>query len=596
MGWTIDDSKAIHGIGSGDMDFLDIDKEGNLVITIEDQTITVKEILDRLRNDYDITNGHKLPSFTLRLPQLIGKQIEKILTAFDQAFQKYAYKGTFDPLYPIKVNQQKQEINTVVESSPKYGLEAGTKAELFLILQQLKDQKNRTIVCNGVKDHEYIGIINQALRDGYTVFVSIESVEELVICTDHIDLNNLNLIFRMKPYVKIAGYWGSTSGRNSKFGLSIDDLMQAIAFLEKNNQKRLLRGIHAHPGSQISDFPSLTRYIKFLVATFEQLHLQGFENLNIIDFGGGMPIRYESENNVRLIFEYADAIVQNVVEMCVRRNIDHPSIMTESGRFITASSSMAIIQVLNYYELFPKGKEKQQEIKKKIQEKVHSVEDAENFWKELDSKNYADTDFAKLHDFETSYGVAKEELRKHLMKYGSKMLSNEILKRIYTANYLLLGNFSIFNSACDHVMVGQYFPVFEVENLHLQPDTLSRLVDITCDSDGEISIFRLKKHDKDLFTKDGFPLTSADQHYIKGFPTTMNTNVRSKYIAIPLIGAYQDIIELDHNLIGDLPDVQILLKDDKTWEVEVTTHAQPIYDLLKRVGYHLDIDKTSYIT
>ena len=93
------------------------------------------------------------------------------------------------------------------------------------------------------------------------------------------------------------------------------------------------------------------------------------------------------------------------------------------------------------------------------------------------------------------------------------------MKECYLPDFITTGNFSVFNSACDHVLIKQYFPMIPVENLHVQPDTVVRLVDITCDSDGEISIFTpTYSEEKKLFTKDFYQLTADSRVEIRGFP------------------------------------------------------------------------------
>jgi arginine decarboxylase-like protein len=61
--------------------------------------------------------------------------------------------------------------------------------------------------------------------------------------------------------------------------------------------------------------------------------------------------------------------------------------------------------------------------------------------------------------------------------------------------------------------------------------------------------------------------------------------VQESYFVIALTGAYQDVIEMDHNLLGDLPDVKILLTDDDKWRITWTTGAEPIEKILEHVGY-----------
>jgi arginine decarboxylase len=52
-----------------------------------------------------------------------------------------------------------------------------------------------------------------------------------------------------------------------------------------------------------------------------------------------------------------------------------------------------------------------------------------------------------------------------------------------------LCNFSVFQSLLDHWALGQLFPIMPVSRLNERPTREATLVDITCDSDGQINKF-----------------------------------------------------------------------------------------------------------
>ena len=73
------------------------------------------------------------------------------------------------------------------------------------------------------------------------------------------------------------------------------------------------------------------------------------------------------------------------------------------------------------------------------------------------------------------------------------------------------------------------------------------------------------------------------------------SSIADDYLAIALIGAYQDVIEMDHNLIGDLPDVQLTLTSKGQWNIEWLGAAQTIQDLATDVGFTLPHMDDPYI-
>src|SRR6185295_7582449 len=52
-----------------------------------------------------------------------------------------------------------------------------------------------------------------------------------------------------------------------------------------------------------------------------------------------------------------------------------------------------------------------------------------------------------------------------------------------------LCNFSVFQSLLDHWALGQLFPIMPIHRLSERPSREGTLVDITCDSDGQINKF-----------------------------------------------------------------------------------------------------------
>lgn len=110
------------------------------------------DIVKTLRND-----GYKGP-LLLRFPHLIQKQIQRIYTKFEKAKKEFNYKGDFNAVYPLKVNQYPGFVKNLVNfgKAYNYGLEAGSKAELLLAMAYNND--NAPITVNGFKDRELINM------------------------------------------------------------------------------------------------------------------------------------------------------------------------------------------------------------------------------------------------------------------------------------------------------------------------------------------------------------------------------------------------------------------------------------------------------
>jgi arginine decarboxylase len=195
-------------------------------------------------------------------------------------------------------------------------------------------------------------------------------------------------------------------------------------------------------------------------------------------------------------------------------------------------------------------------------------------------------------------GNLEDAVRARLVELNLESYEIEgLVRSFWHPEHIVIGNFSIFNSIADHVLVKQHFPVIPIQDLHVRPQTTVRLVDITCDSDGEIAQFYRPRTDNVWFTKDNRLLTAPEGKMGNGIPVGNLENIQNSHFVLALAGAYQDAIEMDHNLLGDLPDVELYLQDDGQWSLSWVTGAESIEDLLKDVGYaDIDVDEDPYMS
>src|SRR5262245_47901297 len=136
-----------------------------------------------------------------------------------------------------------------------------------------------------------------------------------------------------------------------------------------------------------------------------------------------------------------------------------------------------------------------------------------------------------------------------------------------------LCNFSVFQSLLDHWALGQLFPIMPVNRLNERPTRETTLVDITCDSDGQINKF-IDLRD----IRDTLPLHPL---------LTNGANQEPYYLGFFLMGAYQDIMGDLHNLFGRVNEVHVFLDPDEPagYYVEEIIEGNTIVQALGAVQY-----------
>ena len=604
--WTIERSKAVFGIGRNDLHFLDVDDNGDLIIRLYDKTISLNEITRIVREENDTKTAYT-SSFTLRMPQLIHYQVEKLKLAFSEAMDELGYSGSFSGVYPVKVNQRRDCVIPVMQADDNYGIEAGTKAELFLIKNVLKEEKHRLIICNGAKDPEYLKSIGECVKDGYNIAISIESLHEANLIVDLLKPEKTNLVLRIKPYLTVRGHWSHSAGRDSKFGLSIHDLFDVVELLKSQGFEDSVSAILGHVGSQITAIEDFRGFALFMTRVFYDLKDMGLDKLHVIDFGGGLPIDYTSSHAPDLMGLYAHALINGIQDVLHNQSESRtsPDIMIESGRGLTALSSMVVIKALEVRSVFPTDTELPTDMVQVRDDWISRMSLAESFnelveiWNDFSAAHSPKPEtLESLHAREQLIGELRMEMRRQLSRLGSANLrSDRVIESVWHPDHIVIGNFSVFNAAGDHVLVKQHFPIIPVRDLHLRPETTVRLVDITCDSDGEISQFHRKGVGEVWFSRDYRPVAMPNPEMGQGIPVGYLKNVQGSFFVIALTGAYQDVIEMNHNLLGDLPDVELVLTPEREWKVKWISGAEAMEEILEEMGYiGLDIDEDPYMS
>ena len=514
----------------------------------------------------------------LRFPHLIDKQISKLFKYYDNAIKEYDYKGSFNAVFPLKVNQLPNFLLPLISSGEKfsYGLEAGSKAELFLAMTYNKIGSPITV--NGFKDKEMIHLVFIAKKMGHDITVIIEGLNELKTIIEvkketNLELPNIGL--RVRLFNQGSGAWAKSGGIDSKFGLSSTEILEAYYMLEKNDYVSYLTMIHFHIGSALNTIQPLKKALKESGHIYAELKNLGAHKLKAINIGGGLNVEYSAyKKTAQYTFqEFANDVVFTLKNIARQKGVEEPDIFTESGRFISASSTVLITPVL---ELFSAEYGKNN-LRLKV-ENPPLIEELLELFNDINSK----TALEFMHDsidhlesllklFDLGYidlldRSNAEVLAQLIIKKAISLLEvddYEELKRIdnkIQEKYLL--NFSIFQSLPDFWGINQEFPVMPLTHLDKKPTRSASLWDITCDSDGEIPFDSNKPlylHDVDL----------SKEEYFLGFFN---------------VGAYQDILGMRHNLFSHPTEINIEFKNNEV-RCEKILESQKIIDILEDIDY-----------
>ncbi|MEA2111189.1 MAG: biosynthetic arginine decarboxylase [Campylobacterota bacterium] len=515
----------------------------------------------------------------LRFPHLIKKQIDLLYSNFTFAMQEYQYRGSFNAVFPLKVNQLPNVVNTIIDHGKQYnyGLEAGSKAELLLAIS--KTPFGSPITVNGFKDTEMITLGFIASQMGHNITLIIEGINELESIIEVASSSNLkvpSIGIRLRLHSIGSGFWAKSGGMNSKFGLTTTELIEAIHLLKKSNLLKNFTMAHFHIGSQMQEIYPMKKALREAGNIYAELKMMGAGNLSSINIGGGLAVEYSQTKKDRQNYsleEFANDIVFSLREIMDAKGVEHPDIYTESGRFIVASHAVLITPVL---ELFSHDYQEQSlKFKDSNPPLIEELRDLNNL---LDRKNCIefmhdalhhqeslltlfDLGYIDLQDRSNSEILVHIIIKKSLYLMASNHTNESMhLEEQYQERFLI--NASIFQSLPDYWGIKQNFPVIPLNKLATQPIQAASLWDITCDSDGEIPF----DVDSPLYLHD------------------VDLNEEPYFLAFFNIGAYQETLGMSHNLFVNPSECSITITNDG-YKLENLNESPNILEILDTLHY-----------
>lgn len=583
--WKIDDSAELYNINGWGLSYFSINDKGHVQVTPRAgyASVDLKEVMDELQVR-DVT-----APVLLRFPDILDNRIEKISNCFKQAAIEYDYQGQNFLIYPIKVNQMRPVVEELVSHGRKFniGLEAGSKPELHAVLAtNIAD--NALIICNGYKDENFIELALLAQKMGRRIYLVVEKINELRLIAEVAKRLKIvpNVGIRIKLSSSGSGKWEESGGDQSKFGLNSSELLEALDFLTRHKMTDCLKLIHFHIGSQVTKIRRIKNALREATQYYVQLSKLGFD-IDFVDIGGGLGVDYDgtrssaSESSMNYsIQEYANDSVSAVVDACVKNGLKQPNIITESGRSLAAHHSVLVFEVLETTQL-PLWQDNEElpadahELARELYDiwdrlnqprLFESWHDALQIREEaLDLFNLGMLDLRTRAQIEKLFWSIAREVGE--MAASMKHAPEELRKiaRMLPDKYFC--NFSLFQSLTDSWAIDQIFPIIPISRLDERPDRTCTIQDITCDSDGKIANF-ITSHG----TSSALPVHSVKP----GEPY---------YLAVFLVGAYQEILGDMHNLFGDTNAVHISVYKDR-YEIDRIIDGETVAEVLDYVQFN----------
>lgn len=590
MDWAPEDTSNLYNLAHWGEGFFEVGNDGQLWVrpngASDPARAGLADIIARLRGQ-----SLGLPCL-LRFPQILQQRVQALQQAFAQAMQRENYGAGYTPVYPIKVNQQRRVVEEILHAGAGcLGLEAGSKPELLTVLALMP--VGGTVICNGYKDAEYIRLALMGERLGLKVYLVVEKSAELP------RILQISREMQVQPRIGVrarlasagAGKWQNTGGEKSKFGLSSTEILRLVADLAAADALDCLQLLHFHLGSQIPNIQYIHGGMRECARLYAELRRLGAD-LRVVDVGGGLGVDYEGTHsraycstNYRLE-DYAQAVVGGLAEICRQEALPEPQVISESGRALTAHHAVLLFDVIDV-EAAAGESLAENDLPKdhgnpwvRLLARVQHSPDARTaleVYQEAVFRLGEEQQEFKLGLLDLAGRAQAERLYAHLMwrcralldpaKRAHREILDELEEKLLDKYF---ANFSLFQSLPDVWAIDQVFPIMPIQRLTERPDRRARLEDITCDSDGRIDAY---------VTADGLSPT---------LPVHSLQPEEPYYLAVFLVGAYQEILGDMHNLFGDTDAVNVLCESNGAVRLEGAVPGDTVAEVLQYVQFSAD--------
>src|SRR5687768_5152259 len=348
--WSVHDASELYEVARWGHGYFAVNAAGHLEVhpTKEPhRAIDLKELVDRLQ-----LRGISLPVL-VRFTDILKHRLGDIHAAFQAAISQNQYQGAYSCVFPIKVNQQRQVVEEVLNFGKpfKFGLEAGSKPELMAVVAMATN--DTPIICNGFKDAEFIEMAMLAQKIGRRIIPVVEKYSELELILDYAEKVGVRptIGMRVKLAARGSGRWQSSGGYRSKFGLTVGEILRGLEELKLRGMEDCFQLLHFHLGSQIPNIRIVKGALNEAARIYVEL-VKGGAGLRYLDVGGGLGVDYDGsqtnfESSVNYTLqEYANDVVYHIQTVCDDAGVKHPTIVSESGRAIVAYHSVLVFNVL----------------------------------------------------------------------------------------------------------------------------------------------------------------------------------------------------------------------------------------------------------
>ncbi|MFA6320921.1 MAG: type III PLP-dependent enzyme [Candidatus Omnitrophota bacterium] len=234
--------------------------------------------------------------------------------------------------FAVKSNSNPEIVKTLYNEGASF--DVASMPEFMIVHEYIKDLPpkerqdfiwDKIIYANTIKQTETLNELDQ-----YKPLVTFDNIEELKKIKKHAPHAGLVLRIRVPNT-------GSMVELSSKFGAEAGEAVDLI--LEAFRTGLVVEGISFHVGSQCNNFENYMQALQLSADIMKEAESRGHK-INIIDIGGGFPVKYD--NKVKSFKTLARKLNAEFNRL-FPKDIE---ILAEPGRFMVANAATLVTKII----------------------------------------------------------------------------------------------------------------------------------------------------------------------------------------------------------------------------------------------------------
>lgn len=178
--------------------------------------------------------------------------------------------------------------------------------------------------------------------------ISADNFNELELLNEIAEKQNktVDILMRITPGIECHTHeYIQTGHLDSKFGFDLTQIDEALNLILNQYKNLKLHGLHAHIGSQIFETSIYPDEIDILIREISRIKCRYGINLDEINIGGGLGVKYTEKDVPPSIYEIGELIINKIDEATKKYSIEPPTIILEPGRSIISTAGVTLYTV-----------------------------------------------------------------------------------------------------------------------------------------------------------------------------------------------------------------------------------------------------------